>query len=123
MRCLRYLRWGHARPLSTTMNEESSGTIPQYTLPPIEEDPVPAVGGALTFPIPENPSTLNPLKIKNAEIYNLFTLIYEPPIRIGADGRAQPVLARNVGSGYIGHGVDVSLTAGVVCSGRAATVK
>ena len=84
---------GACTPLSATMNEESSSTIPQYTLPPIEEDPVPAVGGALTFPIPENPSTLNPLKIKNAEIYNLFTLIYEPPIRIGADGRAQPVLA------------------------------
>ena len=80
-------------PLSATMNDESDNTIPQYTLPPIEQDPVPAAGGELTFPIPENPSTLNPLKIKNAEIYNLFTLIYEPPIRIGADGKAQPVLA------------------------------
>ena len=80
-------------PLSPTMSNEGGNTIPKYTLPPIEEDPMPAEGGELVFPIPENPSTLNPLKIKNAEIYNLFTLIYEPPIRIGADGRAQPVLA------------------------------
>ena len=74
-------------------NAESDMTIAQFTLPPVEEDPVPVQGGTLVFPIPENPATLNPLKVKNVEIYNLFTLIYEQPIRIGVDGTPQPELA------------------------------
>ncbi len=75
--------------IADTAEEE----IPQYTLPPIEKETVPAIGGDLIFPIPENPATLNPLKIKNVELYNLFTLIYEKPIKIDVDGKAQPELA------------------------------
>ena len=54
---------------------------------------VPAQGGSLSFPIPKNPTTLNPLKINNVELYNLFTLIYEKPIRIGTQGIPMPELA------------------------------
>lgn len=67
--------------------------LPQYTLPPIEKEAVPIVGGELTFPIPENPGTINPLKIQNVELYNLMTLIYERPIRIDVDGKAISELA------------------------------
>ena len=70
----------------------SQQTIPQFTLPPVEEEPIPTAGGDLVFAIPQNPATLNPLKIKNVELYNLFSLIYEQPIRIGVDGTAQPEL-------------------------------
>ncbi|MDD5018556.1 MAG: ABC transporter substrate-binding protein [Eubacteriales bacterium] len=72
---------------------ESDMTIAQFTLPPVEEETVPVQGGTLSFPIPENPATLNPLKVKNVELYNLFTLIYEQPVRIGVDGTAEPELA------------------------------
>ena len=68
-------------------------TIPIHTLPPIEQEMVPVQGGSLSFPIPVNPATLNPLKINNVELYNLFTLIYEKPIRIGIDGIPMPELA------------------------------
>jgi len=67
--------------------------IPQYTLPPVKVESQPAQGGSLTFPIPQNPASLNPLKIKNVELHNLYTLIYEQPVRIGTDGKAQPELA------------------------------
>lgn len=67
--------------------------IPQYTLPPVKEAALPAQGGSLVFPIPKKPASLNPLKIDNVELYNLFTLIYEQPVRIGTDGKAQPELA------------------------------
>lgn len=67
--------------------------IPQYTLPPVKEEALPMQGGSLTFPIPKNPATLNPLQIENVELYNLYTLIYEQPIRFGLDGKAQPELA------------------------------
>lgn len=74
------------------INDMSQETIPQYTLPPVEVEPVPTQGGELVFPIPENPATLNPLKIKNVELYNLFSMIYEQPLRIGVDGKPQPQL-------------------------------
>lgn len=61
-------------------NVQEQAIIPEYTLPPVEKEPVPKKGGDLTFPIPQNPATLNPLKITNVELYNLFTLIYEKPI-------------------------------------------
>lgn len=87
------LAFGACSPLTAAVNDETTQEIPQYTLPPIEEDPVPVAGGSLTFPIPKNPATLNPLKLNNVEIYNLFTLIYEQPLRIGTDGTARPELA------------------------------
>ena len=77
--------------------EEPAETIPMYTLPPVEEELVPIVGGELTFPIPENPATLNPLKIKNTELYNLFSLIYEKPVWTATDGTVQPGLAETWG--------------------------
>ena len=87
------LAFGACSPITATVNDETTQEIPQYTLPPIEEDPVPVDGGSLEFPIPKNPATLNPLKLNNVELFNLFTLIYEQPIRIGADGTARPELA------------------------------
>ena len=68
--------------------------IPQYTLPPVKVEAQPAQGGNLTFPIPQNPATLNPLKINNVELYNLYTLIYEQPVRVGTDGKVTPELAQ-----------------------------
>ncbi len=69
-------------------------TIPQYTLPPVIKEAEPAVGGEIVFPAPQQqPAALNPLKTKNVELYNMLSLIYEQPIRIGADGRAYPELA------------------------------
>jgi peptide/nickel transport system substrate-binding protein len=72
---------------------EIQGTIPEYTLPPVSEVPVPVQGGELTFPIPGNPESVNPLKIKNVELYNLFSIIYEQPVRIGVNGMPEPELA------------------------------
>lgn len=66
--------------------------IPKYTLPPVEQKPVPIQGGELVFPIPVKAQTFNPLKIKNLELYNLFTLIYEKPIKIDVDGKPIPEL-------------------------------
>ena len=67
--------------------------IPQYTLPPVVKSPEPVAGGELTFAIPNKEGTsYNPLKVKNVELYNFFSLIYEKPIRIGSDGKAQPEL-------------------------------
>ncbi|MGI5849837.1 MAG: peptide ABC transporter substrate-binding protein [Christensenellales bacterium] len=74
-------------------SNKSVQTIPHYTLPPVKEDPIPIAGGELVFPIPKNPASLNPLKIKNIELFNLFSLIYEQPVRIGVDGTVQPELA------------------------------
>lgn len=86
--CLLFSACGAAEVL------QPQGTdIVQYTLPPVEEQPIPVKGGELKFPIPNNPPTLNPLKIKNLEMYNLFSLIYEQPVRIGKDGTAGPELA------------------------------
>ncbi len=95
--------------------EQADTNIVQYTLPPVVESPVPAQGGELKFPIPDstvlsddfaapdtqddttdtqNTSfTLNPLKVKNVEMYNLFSLIYEQPVRIDVDGTVAPELA------------------------------
>ncbi len=67
--------------------------IPMVTLPPVAQEATPEKGGSLTFPIPLKPESMNPLKIDNVEIYNLYTLIYEQPVRIGKDGKAQPELA------------------------------
>jgi ABC-type transport system substrate-binding protein len=75
------------------VTEQQDTNIVQYTLPPVIESPVPAQGGELKFPIPSNPVTLNPLKVKNIELYNLFSLIYEQPLRIAPDGTAEPELA------------------------------
>ncbi len=73
--------------------ENAQDTIPIYTLPPIIKEDVPAEGGELIFPIPQNPASLNPLKTKNVGLYNLFSLIYESPIRIDTNGYPQPELA------------------------------
>lgn len=74
--------------------ETPQETIPQYTLPPVIKEAEPAVGGEIVFPAPkQQPAALNPLKTKNVELYNMLSLIYEQPIRIGADGRAYPELA------------------------------
>ncbi|MFA5675796.1 MAG: ABC transporter substrate-binding protein [Christensenellales bacterium] len=73
--------------------ENPDDTIPVYTLPPIVKEDVPAAGGELTFPIPQNPASLNPLKTKNVGLYNLFSLIYEAPIRVDTNGYVQPELA------------------------------
>lgn len=68
--------------------------IPQYTLPPVIKEAEPAVGGEIVFPAPkQDPVALNPLKTKNVELYNMLSLVYEQPIRIGADGKALPELA------------------------------
>ncbi len=67
--------------------------IPVVTLPPVEKEPVPAVGGELVFAIPENPATINPLLINNVELCNLMNLIYEQPVRIDTDGKAVSELA------------------------------
>lgn len=67
--------------------------IPKYTLPPVIKDTVPAPGGEITFAIPNKEGTsYNPLKVKNVELFNYFSLIYEKPIRIGADGKFLPEL-------------------------------
>ena len=79
---------------SPTGNQE---VIAKFTLPPVEEETVPTQGGTLTFPIPENPETNNPLKIQNVELHNLYSLIYEQPVRIGIDGMAEPELAETWG--------------------------
>lgn len=68
-------------------------TIPQYTLPPVIKEAQPTAGGEIVFPAPQKPATLNPLKTKNVELYNMLSLVYEQPIRIGADGKAYPELA------------------------------
>jgi ABC-type transport system substrate-binding protein len=76
-------------------DETSAGQtpIPQYTLPPVVKESVPTSGGELTFAVPNNEGTsYNPLKAKNVDLYNFFSLIYEKPIRIGNDGKAQPEL-------------------------------
>lgn len=90
------------------VTDQQDMNIVQYTLPPIVEEPVPAQGGELKFPIPcftpaadttggtdtsAPPVTMNPLKVGNIELYNLFSLIYEQPVRVAADGTAQPELA------------------------------
>lgn len=96
------------------VTKQEDANIAQYTLPPVVESPVPAQGGELKFPMPDSTVssdstgtsgtgdtqdttasayTLNPLKVKNIELYNLFSLVYEQPVRIGADGIAQPELA------------------------------
>lgn len=67
--------------------------IPQYTLPPVVKEPLPAVGGELVFPMPKNAETINPLKVHNVELTNLLTLIYEQPVRIDIDGKATAELA------------------------------
>ena len=73
--------------------ETAPETIPQYTLPPVIKEAVPTTGGEIVFPAPQlNPVALNPLKTKNVELYNMLSLIYEQPIRIGTDGKAQPEL-------------------------------
>lgn len=66
--------------------------IPKYTLPPVEQKSVPIQGGELVFPIPLKAPTFNPLEIKNVELYNLFTLIYEKPIKMDVDGKPIPEL-------------------------------
>ena len=72
----------------------SASQIPQYTLPPVKEEALPVQGGSLKFPIPpQNSDALNPLKVHNVELFNLYSLIYEQPVRIGTDGKAQPELA------------------------------
>lgn len=77
--------------IQTDMPQE---TIPQYTLPPVIKEAVPTIGGEMIFPAPkQNPTALNPLKTKNVELYNMLSLIYEQPIRIGSDGKAQPELS------------------------------
>ena len=103
--------------------ESQDDAIPQYTLPPIAKEAKPASGGELSFPVPQK-FLLNPLKTKNFEVYNLFTLIYESPIRIGVDGHPQPELVEtwevddtglewtfNVRQGVQWHGGNGELTA------------
>ena len=67
--------------------------IAMYTLPPVSEVPAPAPGGELSFPVLLNPSTLNPLKIDHVEWLNLFSLVFEQPVRIMPDGTPGPELA------------------------------
>lgn len=76
-----------------TQTKTAAETIPQYTLPPVIKETVPTTGGEIVFPAPKlDPVALNPLKTKNVELYNMLSLIYEQPIRIGTDGKAQPEL-------------------------------
>lgn len=81
------------------VSEQQDLNIAQYTLPPIVESPVPIQGGELRFPIPKKfedlkpAQSLNPLKVKNIELYNLYSLIYEQPVRIDVNGTAIPELA------------------------------
>lgn len=67
--------------------------IPVVTLPQVEKDPVPKIGGQLTFPMPKNAVTINPLKVQNVELNNLLSLVYEQPVRIDTDGKAISELA------------------------------
>ncbi len=76
-----------------TQTDTAPETIPQLTLPPVIKEAVPTTGGEIVFPAPQqNPTALNPLKTKNVELYNMLSLIYEQPIRMGTDGKAQPEL-------------------------------
>ena len=47
------------RPIPSAATDD----IPVVTLPPIEKEPVPAIGGELVFAMPENPATINPLLV------------------------------------------------------------
>ena len=80
---------------SSGIENQAVGTedIPVVTLPPIEKEPVPAIGGELVFAMPENPASINPLLVKNVELTNLMSLIYEQPVRIDTNGQAVSELA------------------------------
>jgi peptide/nickel transport system substrate-binding protein len=54
---------------------------------------LPVEGGEFNIPMPMNPSTLNPLKVKNAELANIYSLIFESPVDIDTSGQPQPCLA------------------------------
>ena len=68
----------------------AAATNPQTTQ---TADVLPAEGGQLNITMPENPSTLNPLKIKNAELSNIYRLIFESLVDIDTAGQPQPGLA------------------------------
>ena len=53
---------GEEKTVGQDVNESE---IPVVTLPPVEKEPVPKIGGELVFAMPENPATINPLKINN----------------------------------------------------------
>ena len=92
MSAILMLIFGSCGPDAQT--DAAQETIPKYTLPPVIRESVPAVGGEIVFPAPkQNTASLNPLKAKNVELYNMLSLIYEQPVRIGTDGKAQSELA------------------------------
>jgi len=45
--------------------------------------------------MPENPANFNPLKVRNINMANIYTLVYESPLKIDIDGRIRAELVEN----------------------------
>jgi len=64
----------------------------------IEEDEqteTPLSGGVITVAMPTELRSFNPLKEKNINMYNLYTLIFESPLKLNVDGTFSPELIEN----------------------------
>jgi len=55
----------------------------------------PLSGGQITIPMPTNLTTFNPLRVKNINMANIYTLIFESPLMIDIDGRIRAELVEN----------------------------
>ncbi len=55
----------------------------------------PLSGGQITIPMPETVASFNPLKVRNINMANLFTLVFESPLTLDTEGRIRGELIEN----------------------------
>lgn len=76
------------------VKKDVQATPTPIALPTATPAPVPVSGGALSIPVPRNPlSGAGPLSVNTEEMRNMYSLVYEPLLRLDAQNRLIPSLA------------------------------
>lgn len=86
---------GCSAPTLEVPKQAFEPTIVAPTLETEEEFTEKVTGGTIYTAMPTNPTTFHPLVINDEDMRNLFSIVFEPAIRTGPDGRFYPSLIEN----------------------------
>lgn len=76
------------------VKRDANATPTPIAIPTATPAPVPVPGGSLSIPVPRNPiGGGGPLAVNTEEMRNMYSLVYEPLLRLDAQNRLVPSLA------------------------------
>ena len=76
------------------IKNDTKATPTPIAVPTAAPAPQPVAGGELSIPVPRNPiSSGGPLSVNTEEMHNMYSLVYEPLLRLDAQNKLIPSLA------------------------------